>query len=76
MARVYKRCLSIGRRRGAQEQFWGCRNKLPRSFYSGTTGIEPVDTIIKRVLRYGYCHHIERLMVLGNFMQLCEIHPD
>ena len=25
---------------------------------------------------YGYTHHIERLMVLGNMMLLCEIHPD
>jgi len=67
--------LSVGGRQ-RKSNFCSCRNKLPKSFYSGTTGIEPVDTIIKRVLRYGYCHHIERLMVLGNFMQLCEIHPD
>ena len=32
--------------------------------------------IIKRVLKTGYCHHIERLMVLGNFMLLCEFDPD
>ena len=56
--------------------FWDCANKLPKAFYDGTTGIEPVDAIIKRVLRYSYCHHIERLMILGNFMLLCEIHPD
>ncbi|MHB8865720.1 MAG: hypothetical protein ACYC6N_25360 [Pirellulaceae bacterium] len=39
------------------------------------TGIEPADTVIRRVLRYAYCHHIERLMILGNFMLLCEIDP-
>jgi deoxyribodipyrimidine photolyase-related protein len=49
---------------------------LPASFYDGTTGILPVDTVIRRVLKEGYCHHIERLMVLGNFMLLCEIHPN
>ena len=27
-------------------------------------------------MQTGYCHHIERLMVLGNFMQLCEFDPD
>jgi deoxyribodipyrimidine photolyase-related protein len=49
---------------------------MPAAFYDGTTGIEPVDAVIQRALRTGYCHHIERLMVLGNFMLLCEISPD
>jgi len=57
--------------------FWNFENKkIPNSFYEGTTGIEPVDKVIKNILRFGYCHHIERLMVLGNFMLLCRIHPD
>lgn len=55
--------------------FWGFTRKIPNSFYTGTTGIEPVDKTIKKVLRDGYCHHIERLMILGNFMLLCEFHP-
>ena len=50
--------------------------KLPKSFYEGTTGIKPVDDAIKKVIKYGYSHHIERLMILGNFMCLCEIDPD
>ena len=56
--------------------FWGFSRKIPGSFYDGTTGIEPVDIVIKKVLKTGYCHHIERLMVLGNFMLLCEFDPD
>lgn len=56
--------------------FWGFTRKIPSSFYDGTTGIVPVDDTIKRVLKYGYSHHIERLMVVGNFMLLCEFHPD
>jgi deoxyribodipyrimidine photolyase-related protein len=35
-----------------------------------------VDATIRKVLKTGYCHHIERLMVLGNFMLLCEFDPD
>lgn len=58
------------------QNFWGFERKIPKSFYDGTTGIEPVDDTIKKVLATGYCHHIERLMVLGNFMLLCEFHPD
>jgi deoxyribodipyrimidine photolyase-related protein len=56
--------------------YWGFTRKIPRSFYNGTTGIVPVDDTIKKVLKTGYCHHIERLMVLGNFMLLCEFDPD
>ncbi|HMO32022.1 MAG TPA: cryptochrome/photolyase family protein [Lacibacter sp.] len=56
--------------------YWGFTRKIPASFWNGTTGIEPVDLVIRKVLDTGYCHHIERLMVLGNFMLLCEFDPD
>ena len=56
--------------------YWNFSRKMPDSFYDGTTGIEPVDIVIRRLLENSYCHHIERLMILGNFMLLCEIHPD
>lgn len=56
--------------------FWGFDRKIPKSFYDGTTGIEPIDQTIKKVLETGYCNHIERLMILGNFMLLCEFDPD
>jgi deoxyribodipyrimidine photolyase-related protein len=56
--------------------FFNHSKKLPVGFWEGSTGIEPVDTVIKRVLETGYCHHIERLMVLGNFLLLTETDPD
>jgi deoxyribodipyrimidine photolyase-related protein len=52
------------------------RNSLSTAWYTGTTGILPVDTAIHRVLENAYLHHIERLMVVGNFMCLCEIRPE
>lgn len=57
------------------KNFFQCTRKIPKSFYDGTTGILPFDETIKKVLKTGYCHHIERLMILGNFMLLCEIDP-
>ena len=57
------------------ENFWGFDRKIPKSFYTGETGIPPIDDTIKKVLKTGYCHHIERLMVLGKFMLLCEFDP-
>lgn len=56
--------------------YWKFTRKIPKSFWEGTTGIAPMDITIKKVLKTGYCHHIERLMVLGNFMLLCEFDPD
>ncbi|MEZ5345843.1 MAG: cryptochrome/photolyase family protein [Pyrinomonadaceae bacterium] len=47
------------------KNFWNFDRKIPESFWDGTTGIDPVDIVIKKVLETGYCHHIERLMVLG-----------
>jgi len=54
----------------------GFTRKIPEAFWRGETGIEPLDITIKKVLKTGYCHHIERLMVIGNFMQLCEFDPN
>ncbi len=55
---------------------WRHTRELPESFYTAKTGIEPIDDILRRLLDTGYCHHIERLMLLGGFMFLCEIDPD
>ncbi|MDC3337356.1 cryptochrome/photolyase family protein [Flavobacteriales bacterium] len=58
------------------KNFWKFNRKIPSSFYDGTTGVLPIDQTIQKVLKTGYCNHIERLMVLGNFMLLCEFNPD
>lgn len=58
------------------KNYWNFKRKIPESFWKGETGIEPLDITIKKVLETGYCHHIERLMVIGNFMVLCEFDPD
>ncbi|MEL6968329.1 MAG: cryptochrome/photolyase family protein [Pseudomonadota bacterium] len=55
---------------------WNHTRPLPQAFYDATTGIDPIDDTLRRILDTGYCHHIERLMVLGGFMFLCEIDPD
>jgi deoxyribodipyrimidine photolyase-related protein len=65
--------------KGTEERnknFWKFKRKIPESFWKGETGIDPLDKAIKKVLKTGYCHHIERLMLLGNFMLLCEFDPD
>jgi deoxyribodipyrimidine photolyase-related protein len=56
--------------------YWQFKRKIPKTFWTGDTGIAPIDSTIKKILKTGYAHHIERLMVLGNFMLLCEFDPD
>ena len=50
--------------------------KLTQDWYDGTTGIDPLDDAIKLTLEHGYTHHINRLMVISNIMNLSGIHPD
>ena len=50
-------------------------NKINDKFWTGNTGMKPVDIIIDKIIKYSYAHHIERLMYLGNFMLLCFIDP-
>ena len=51
-------------------------NKLKKEWYNGTTGITPIDHSIKNAFDNGYLHHIERLMLIGNYMMLNEISPN
>ncbi len=69
---VYKRegCLQ------RTSNFWNFTREIPQSFYNGTTGIEPVDVVIQKILKTAYSHHIERLMIIGNFFMLCEFKPN
>lgn len=56
--------------------YWNFHRKIPAVFWTAQTGIGPVDAVIRKVLHTGYSHHIERLMVMGNFFLLCEFDPD
>jgi deoxyribodipyrimidine photolyase-related protein len=58
-----------------KENFLKHDNKLNKVWYTGETGIIPVDNVIKKALKISYAHHIERLMITGNFMLLMMIKP-
>ena len=51
-------------------------NTLSEGWYTAQTGIEPLDKNIQIAFKYGYLHHIIRLMLVGQFMLLCEIDPN
>ena len=65
--------------KGTEERnknFWNFSRKIPSSFYSASTGIDPIDDTINKINKSGYANHIERLMIIGNFMLLCEFDPN
>ena len=50
--------------------FWSHKGKLNSNWYEGTTGIPPLDDAINESSKFAYSHHINRLMILSNIMNL------
>ena len=59
-----------------KKNFWKHKRRLTQHWYDGTTGIDPLDDCIRRTSMDGYHHHIPRLMIISNIMNMSEIHPD
>ena len=55
--------------------FFKHNRKMTSSWYLGNTGLPPLDYAINNANHHGWSHHIERLMILSNIMNLCEIKP-
>lgn len=56
--------------------FFDNQEKLPNWFWTGKTKMNCLKDTINQSLHYGYAHHIQRLMITGNFALLAGIHPD
>ncbi len=54
---------------------YGHQRKLPDFYWTGNTGMACMKQAIDQTLTYGYAHHIQRLMVTGNFALLAELAP-
>lgn len=58
-----------------QANAWGHTRPLPPFFWDGATPMACMQDVIGRTLATGYNHHIERLMLLGNYAFLAELDP-
>ena len=56
--------------------YFNHKNSLPEWFWTGKTKLNCLKHTIQQSLEMGYAHHIQRLMVTGNFALLAGIHPD
>ncbi|MBE0367059.1 cryptochrome/photolyase family protein [Pseudoalteromonas aurantia] len=52
------------------------KRDLPPQFWTGQTKMRCLQHAITQSLEYAYAHHIQRLMITGNFCLLTGIHPD
>ena len=55
--------------------FFKHNRKMKDTFYDGSSGLDPLDHAIKNADKFGWSHHIVRLMILSNIMNLCEVEP-
>ena len=60
----------------ASMNYFNNQEKLPDWFWTGNTKMNCLKDTINQSLDYGYAHHIQRLMITGNFGLLAGIHPD
>lgn len=56
--------------------FLNHNNTLPSYFWNGKTKMKCVSHAVQQSLDFAYAHHIQRLMVTGNFALLAGISPD
>ncbi|MCF8052863.1 MAG: cryptochrome/photolyase family protein [Desulfobacterales bacterium] len=56
--------------------FFSHKAKLPGFYWTGKTKMACMAAAIGQSLKQAYAHHIQRLMVTGNFALLAGVHPD
>jgi len=59
----------------AEDNHYQHKRPLPQWYWTGQTGMSCMRDAIGQTLKYGYAHHIQRLMITGNFALLAEILP-
>lgn len=55
--------------------FLSAKNKLPKFYWDGITNMNCIKECVRNTKQNAYAHHIQRLMVLGNFALIASVNP-
>lgn len=58
-----------------QKNYFNHTQPLPEFFWTGETKMNCLHQVINQLLRIGYVHHIQRLMILSNFSLIAGFTP-
>ncbi|QPG07050.1 cryptochrome/photolyase family protein [Salinimonas marina] len=58
------------------DNYFNAKRDLPEFFWTGHTNMNCLRQCIQDTKHHAYAHHIQRLMVIGNFSLLCELAPE
>jgi deoxyribodipyrimidine photolyase-related protein len=60
-----------------KENLLSHKNSIPSSWFTSNpnTGFDFIDGLIHKAWNWGYLHHIERLMYIGNLLLLTQVKP-
>lgn len=60
----------------ASANHFGHQAPLPAWYWTGETDMNCMRAVVGQTLEHGYAHHIQRLMVTGNFALLARVRPE
>ena len=56
--------------------YFDAKNKLPKFYWTGDTEMNCMKNCIEQTIKESYAHHIQRLMITGNFALIAGIKPE
>lgn len=59
----------------AEVNFLEAERPLPAFYWTGETDMNCIHTVVKETIAHAYAHHIQRLMITGNFAMLAGVDP-
>lgn len=60
----------------SKTNYFDAKNKLPKFYWTGNTDMNCMKNCIEQTIKESYAHHIQRLMITGNFALIAGIKPE